>query len=733
MHAVMSRISAAVCVVMLLTLIAIEARQAGVQRFDRPQVGARSPRNANYDIDVTLDHPARTLTGRETIRWRNISANPTSELQFHLYWNAWRNADSTWLRERRLAGNVTPVRDDAWGSTDVTRLRVRRPSRADGPSGEQTNGSNGESSAAWIDLTSQQRFLAPDDGNDADRTVMGVMLPFEVRPEETVEVEVEWKGKIPRPFARTGYVDDYYFIAQWFPKLGVLEDRGWNTHQFHTVTEFYSDYGIYDVRITVPREFVVGATGCRVSLTSEPPARCAEGEIAPGNGADWNYRYWAADVHDFAWTASPHFRVSRRTFEHTGLPPVEMQLFLQPEHAGQESRHFDATAVTLRYYGEWFGPYPYSHITIVDPAFQSGSGGMEYPMLFTAGSRWIAPARVPQPEAVTVHEAGHQFWYGIVGSNEFEHAWMDEGLNTFSTARAMDEARMPDRLALRFFGGFVPWVIDDIRLSRATDGNRLSGYRDNAEADAQATPTFQYWPGTATFITYNKTALWLHTLERHLGWPVLQRIMSTYFERWKFRHPQPADFFAVVNEVSGRDMTSFFDQAYRSSNVFDYGVQTFTGTRVRLPPSRAERGSASLAGSVRSRRTDEPVLLGRVAERPDSGGGGPDTTYDGYRTTVVVRRFGEAIFPVDVVTTFRDGQRVTERWDGRDRRAIYTYDRPSEGLKVEVDPERVLLLDVNYTNNSATTEPRAAEASLKWSLKWLVWLQDLMLTYAFFV
>src|SRR5262245_44085971 len=215
MHAVMSRISAAVCVVMLLALIAIEARQAGVQRFDRPQVGARSPRNANYDIDVTLDHAARTLTGRETIRWRNISANPTSELQFHLYWNAWRNADSTWLRERRLAGNVTPVRDDAWGSTDVTRLRVRRPSGADGTSavrsGEQANGSNGESSSAWIDLTSQQRFLAPDDGNGADRTVMGVMLPFEVRPDQTVEVEVEWKAKVPRPFARTGYVDDYYF------------------------------------------------------------------------------------------------------------------------------------------------------------------------------------------------------------------------------------------------------------------------------------------------------------------------------------------------------------------------------------------------------------------------------------------------------------------------------------------------------------------------------------------
>ena len=150
----------------------------------------------------------------------------------------------------------------------------------------------------------------------------------------------------------------------------------------------------------------------------------------------------------------------------------------------------------------------------------------------------------------------------------------------------------------------------------------------------------------------------------------------------------------MVNEVSGRDMTWFFDQVYRSSNVFDYGVQRFTSTRP-----------------------------------------GPDATTDTdqYRTIVVVRRFGEAIFPVDVVTTLRDGERIIEQWDGRDRRVIYTYERPSQALSVEVDPERVLLLDVNYTNNSATLEPRAEEASLKWSLKWLAWLQDLMLTYAFFV
>ena len=696
---------------LLLGLITVEGRQAAVPTPEQVDAGGRSPRNANYDIDVRLDHAARTLTGSETIRWRNISSNPTNELQFHLYWNAWRNIESTWLRERRLAGNFTPPRDDAWSSIDVTRLRMRKAAQtstetstaASTATGTVANTAVGDNAADWVELTEQQRFIAPDDGNETDRTTMAAALPWEVQPNETVEIEVEWDAKVPRPFARTGYRDEYYFIAQWFPKLGVLEDAGWNTHQFHAVTEFYSDYGVYDVRITVPQGFVVGASGRDVGRVEN-----ADGTVT--------HRYGAEDIHDFAWTTSPDFLDTRQTFEHPTLPTVEMRLLLQPEHVGQESRHFDATAATLKYYGEWFGAYPYDHITIVDPAYRSGSGGMEYPTLFTAGARWLGPARVAQPERVTIHEAGHQFWYGIVGSNEFEHAWMDEGINTFSEARATEEAGIPNYLAARFFGGFIPWVLDDIRSQRATDGNRLAGYRNNPEADVPSTPSFRYWPRTATAVSYNKTALWLHTLERRLGWPVLQRIMSTYFDRWKFRHPQPADFFAVVNEVSGQDMTWFFDQVYRSSNTFDYGVQGFTSARVRPTPDEASDTVSSTASPT------EPPTPTDTASATDL-----------YRTIVVVQRFGEAIFPVDVVTTLRDGEQITEQWDGRDRRVVYTYERPSQALSVEVDPERVLLLDVNYTNNSATLEPRAGEASLKWSLKWLAWLQDLMLTYAFFV
>src|SRR6185436_586525 len=603
-----------------------------------------SPRNANYTITARLDPATRTITGAETITWRNITTVSATELQFHLYWNAWKDNRSTFMRERALASSEAdrPRTADDWARIDVTAIKV-----------------GGE------DRTATKRFITPDDDNPDDQTVMAVPLAQPIAPGMTATIEVEWRAHVPRPFARTGAIGDFFFIVQWFPKLGVLQDDGWNCHQFHASTEFFSDFGVYDVSLTVPGKWPLGATGVEIKRFENTDGTTT-------------YRYFQEDVHDFAWTTSPTYVERTARFEHPRLPPVEMRLLLQPEHAAQAERHFDATRTTLRYYGEWFGAYPYGHITIIDPAYQSGAGGMEYPTLFTAGTRWIAPAGVTTPEGVTVHEAGHQFWYGMVANNEFEDAWMDEGLNTYSTARAIAQVYDPNVLALRYFGGFVPWVFRDVVLSRETEGNRLPSYRHNAESDVPATPSFRYYPATGGSITYDKTALWLNTMERWLGWPLMQRILSTHFERWKFRHPKPNDFFEVATEVAGRDLGPFFDQVYRSSNVFDYGVQDLKSER-------------------------------------DGGQ---------YRTTLVVRRHGEAIFPVDVAVTFGNGEQVTEHWDGTDRWKLYTFDRPFPALTAQVDPNRVLLLDVTYTNNSKTLEPKGGSAATKWSLKWMVWLQD---------
>jgi hypothetical protein len=264
---------------------------------------------------------------------------------------------------------------------------------------------------------------------------------------------------------------------------------------------------------------------------------------------------------------------------------------------------------------------------------------------------------------------------------------MDEGINTFGEARVMD-AWGVTRYFQRYFGGFVPFVFKDIRLDRERVWNRFAGYRRAATTDRQSTPSYQYYPGPGGVITYNKTALWLNTMERWLGWPTVQRTLSTFFVRWQFKHPKPEDFFSVANEVAGRDLGWYFDEVYRGSSTFDYGIQEL-------------RSTADGAGR--------------------------------FRTEVVARRYGDATFPIEVRTTFDDGEQVSEQWDGRERWRLYVYERAAKARTAEADPGRVLLLDVNETNNSRTLQPKGPAAATKWSLKWMVWLQDCLLSWSVFV
>ena len=638
----------------------------------------QSARNANYDIDVTLDPGLRTLTGSETITWRNTGAIAAYSIRLHLYWNAFRNTDSTWLKQRKLAGDHAFAKRpaDDFGYSEITSLQILGP---DGVPG--------------ADLIPLLRYISPSDQNQDDRSLAAAELPTAVQVGETLRLRVTWKGKFPKNFDRTGVIGNYFFVSQWFPKLGVFETGGWMSHQFFANTEFYSDFGRYDVRMTVPSGWTVGATGVEQSRMDSGPGQTT-------------HRYVQDDVHDFAWTTSPDFIERKQRFEHAGLPLVDMRLLLQPEHEGQADRHFDATAAALRYYGQWFGRYPYGHITIVDPVFQSDSGGMEYPTIFTAGTRWLAPRGSNTPEAVVIHEAGHQFWYGLVANNETEHAWMDEGLNEYSDSRVQSVAFQSNYLVQRFFGDFIPWRFTDIALTRATDTNWMNAYRRDGDRDALTTPTRLMWPGTHQALSYHKTALMLHTLERRLGWDTMQRVLATYFDRWRFRHPRPDDFFAVLTDVTGQDFTWFLDQVYRSSNRFDYAIERFDS---------------------------EPITSRGLVDAPDGPAFQEKTVEGMYRTTVVARRLQAGQFPVDVLVTFSNGEQVRESWDGLARWQPYTIDRPVKAVSVQVDPERVLLLDTNYTNNSRVLEPATEAAATKWSLRWMVWLQDLLMTYAFFV
>lgn len=640
-----------------------------------------SLRNANYEIDARLDPGTKIITGSEILTWTNVTEHPAPDLRFHLYYNAWRNSESSWLASVRYQSmDLSTRRDDEWAYSDVKSVALL-PGRDD----------EGDPVALPIE------FIQPDDGNENDRTVMRVVLPRPVEPGATIRVAIEWDAKVPRTFARTGAIGDYFFLAQWFPKIGVFESDGtWNCHQFMQ-TEFYADFGVYDVRMTVPTGWVLGATGKEQSVTDN------------GDGTS-THSYYQEDVHDFTWVTTPRFLVHEQRFEEPNLPPVDMRLLLMPDHADMAERYFAATSAALKYYGTWWGAYPYDHITVVDPAYQSGTGGMEYPTFFTGGTRWLSPPWTGSPEGVTIHEAGHQFWYAIVANNEFEDAWMDEGFNTYSTTRTSEAAYAPGILARRYFNGFIPIAFPSVpSASRTAGADAFAGFQSDLKRDPMARGSWEHGPGSYRLNSYGKPGMMLRTLENYLGWETFQEVMSTFFERYKFRHPKPEDFFAVVHEVSGQDMTWFFEQAYGGSNVFDYAVESVDSWPVSRPTGYVD--------------SDSGLVFDPGEEADDA---------EMYRSTVIVRRWGESFFPVSVEVTFADGQTIGEEWNGQARWARFDYSHPARVATVAVDPERVLTLDIDSTNNTWTSEPAARPAARKWAAKWMIWVQSLLEFFAFF-
>lgn len=647
-----------------------------------------SPRNANYTIEVRLDRETKTLVGRQVVTWRNIQAAPTDELWFHLYWNGWRNNRSTWLLEDRHRGRSDREEEigiEDWGWIEVDSAVVL-----------------GEGGQGPTDLMGSAWYLAPDDANEQDRTVWVVALPNPVLPGEEVQVELEWRAKVPRTFARTGFRGDFFFLAHWFPKLGVFEDSGWNCHQYHASTEYFSDYGNYDVTMTVPAGFVLGATGRQIARTENADRTLT-------------YRYRQEDVHAFTWTTSPDFLEVLDRFEPGGLPAVDIRLLIQPEHRGQANRHIYATKAALSSYGTWFGPYPYGHVTVVDPPWGSGAGGMEYPTLFTAGTRLFNPFGGGSPEGVTIHEAGHQFWYALVGNNEFEDAWLDEGLNTFSTNRTMAHTYGERRYVHRFFAppsteirGFLPLLLEGFSYGGSPYGNRVGRYRQYADIDRQDKPSYLYHPAGGSALSYSKTALWLGTLERMLGWERLQPAMSRFFDDWQFAHPRPQDFFDALADSTGEDLEWFAEQVFRSSERFDYAVESVSSVELEFD------------GFV------------------DGGAEGPvyrhesESASDLYRTEVVVRRHGGGVFPVDILLVFEDGEELRVPWDGQDRWRLVVAERPAKLMVAIVDPDETLLLDLDRTNNSFLLESDAGLPAVKWASRWLIWFEDFLTMLSFF-
>ncbi|MFI5397331.1 MAG: M1 family metallopeptidase [Candidatus Binatia bacterium] len=611
------------------------------------QAEASSPRTANYTIQASYDADTHTVTGHEVLTWHNTTSEAATDLYFHLYLNAFANNRSSFVREAgEMWADWLKLHPHGWGYVAIKALRI-----------------------GGADLVDRMRFVHPDDDNIDDRTVVRVPLEQPVPSGEAVEVEVDFVAKLPKVVARSGYAGPFAFVAQWFPKIGVYEDGHWNCHQYHLTTEFFADFGVYDVTLTVPRNGVVGATGVLRDSHED--------------GATKTLHFVAEDVHDFAWAVDPRFQVVERAAGGTAI-----RVLVQPRHLAQTDRYLQAAQSALDWYQRSIGRYPYPQLTVVDPGpGGGGAGGMEYPTLITTGTAWWMPPKVRLPEFVTVHEFGHQYWYGMVANNEAEEAWLDEGINSYVEGRIMDAVgpgSYIDLFGLRFDSAAI----------------RRLQYVRAPQHDAITRRAWEFLDRSSYgAISYSKTALMLDTLEAYVGEETLRQALAAYFERWRFRHPRAEDFLASMNESVGQDLSWYFDQVLPGTGVVDYAV-----TQVNADKLHGSAGY-TLSGAV----VGEEALPQTPQEQQ-------------YHNEVVVERLGSVSLPVDVHITFDDGGVTKEHWDGQGRwkRFEYTGKQRVEWAVVDVLP-----LDVNVLNNSRM---RAAgtRGIVRIAGRWGFWFQNLM-------
>ncbi|HKB71119.1 MAG TPA: M1 family metallopeptidase [Thermoanaerobaculia bacterium] len=624
---------------------------------------------ASYRISCRYDETRKRIEGTELLTWKNAGPRAASTLRLHLYLNAFANNRSSYMKERRRMGDPARVAPGQWGSIAISRM----------------------TSAAGEDLLANLRFVAPDDGNADDRTVAEVDLPAPIASGETARFSIEFVSRLPRVLDRSGWAGDFVLAGQWFPKVGVWEARGWNCHQYHSFSEFFADFGDYDVTIDVPRRLKgkVGGTG-----------RLLEEREAPGDRVLEHFR--AESVHDFAWTADPRFDVETEPFHEAGLPDVAITLLSQPEHAALAPRYFAAAKKAISVFGKRYGPYPYGILTMVDPPANAREAwGMEYPTFIACGASAYTPKsawqRYEALEPTVAHEYAHQYFYGMLASNEFEEAWLDEGFARYSEVRFMAETEGDAHPLVSLFG--FPILLRSVALHPPLD-TQLRTF--DAVSRDPLTASWKFEGHASYGLVYGKTALALSTLERQVGRPVMDRLFRAYVDAYRFRHPTTEDFLGVVDRVAGAGWSSLLRRELFTSGTVDYAVAS-AESRPADPP----------AGWIETEGRSSEVVPA-PARRPRR-----------FETNVVVQRRGDVALPVEIRLEFEKGKAYETVWNGEARWIRLHVDSGPKLLRALVDPREKILLDADRNNNGWVVRGDAAAANL-WTARAFFWTENLL-------
>lgn len=499
----------------------------------------------DYRIDVSLNDKEHTLDGFERLTYTNNSTDTLNYVWFHLWPNAYKNDKTAFSDQLLVNGNTTFYFSSREQRGYINRLDFK------------VNGiaAKTEDHPNYID-------------------VVKLMLPAPLAPLQQITITTPFHVKLPYNFSRGGHDGHSYQITQWYPKPAVYDAHGWHEMPYLDQGEFYSEFASFDVHLTVPKNYVVAATGIlqneeeknwmlnRSSETSvikpaptalkkntgkQPAAKpsAKKNKAATSNqtatAGTKTLEYKQNNVHDFAWFADPHFIVNHDTCRLSSGRIIDVYSYYSAagQKAWKNSIQFAKDAV--RFYSDEVGEYPYDVISGVQGP-RSFGGGMEYPTITV-----ISPTGSEQELDVTLaHEIGHNWFYGMLGSNEREHPWMDEGMNSFYEYKYSKKKydKTNSELDLYF----------KTKAIQKTD-------------QAIENPATEFSSSNYALIVYYKTAKWLQSIEKEIGEERFKATMQAYFKQWKFKHPQPQDFKTFFEPILAKNTGNYFSQLSKRGSL----------------------------------------------------------------------------------------------------------------------------------------------------------------------
>lgn len=502
----------------------------------------------NYKIDVSLNDVEHSLQGFEEIQYSNNSNDTLYFIWFHIWPNAYKN-ESTAFSEQLLKNG----RKDFYFSKDSDK---------------------GFMSGLNFKLNDENLKTEP---HPTHIDIIKVMLNKPLYPKQSIRITTPFYVKLPFNFSRGGHVEQDYQITQWYPKPAVYDKEGWHEMPYLDQGEFYSEFGNYDVTISIPENYIVASTGelssksefiqlKNIGATSlkEQPIYKQFLEFANQSKSKYvsldsfkiksstnikKLNYTQTNIHDFAWFASKTFLVQYDSIL-IDKQFVDVFTFLKIKSIDKWKKSIDFAKQGLQKYSEWVGAYPYKIVSVVEGSSNESSGGMEYPTITL-----ITTEESGQDlDATIVHEIGHNWFYGMLANNERKHPWLDEGINTYYQKRYELEKYGSYSFTNKMSGFIKNKLPDDVEELML---NSIYKFQKDQPIETSSEDFTMINYG---LIAYIKASRWVKKLETILGKNIFDVCMQSYFNDWKFKHVSVSDFKNSMEKYSNKNLDNIFNE-----------------------------------------------------------------------------------------------------------------------------------------------------------------------------